>query len=63
MVLFYFVIQIKTLQNEIEHLRIENHEQSQIISQLQLELNDRKRQYEQRLEEQIKHLDNAFISQ
>ncbi|CAF4058096.1 unnamed protein product [Rotaria magnacalcarata] len=54
---------IKTLQNEIEHLRNENNEQSQIMSQLQLELNERKRQYEQRLEEQIKHLDNAFISQ
>lgn len=58
-----FYIQIKTLQNEIEHLRTENNEQSQIISQLQSELNERKRQYEQRLEEQIKHLDNAFISQ
>ncbi|CAM4764412.1 unnamed protein product [Rotaria magnacalcarata] len=55
--------QIKTLQNEIEHLRNENNEQSQIMSQLQLELNERKRQYEQRLEEQIKHLDDAFISQ
>ncbi|CAF3974583.1 unnamed protein product, partial [Rotaria sp. Silwood1] len=55
--------QIKTLQNEIEHLRTENNEQSQIILQLQFELNERKRQYEQRLEEQIKHLDNAFISQ
>ncbi|CAF2382613.1 unnamed protein product [Rotaria sp. Silwood2] len=55
--------QIKTLQHEIEHLRTENNEQSQIISQLQFELNERKRQYEQRLEEQIKHLDNAFISQ
>ncbi|CAF0752344.1 unnamed protein product [Rotaria sordida] len=55
--------QIKTLQHEIEHLRNENNEQSQILSQLQFELNERKRQYEQRLEEQIKHLDNAFISQ
>ena len=33
------------------------------MSQLQTELTERKRQYEQRLEEQIKHLDNAFISQ
>jgi hypothetical protein len=30
---------------------------------LQYEFTERKRQYEQRLEEQIKHLDNAFISQ
>ncbi|CAF1468597.1 unnamed protein product [Adineta steineri] len=55
--------QIKTLQNEIEHLRTENNEQTQITSQLQIELNERKRQYELRLEEQIKHLDDAFISQ
>lgn len=55
--------QIKTLQNEIEHLRIENNQQTQINSQLQLELDNRKRQYEQRLDEQIKHLDDAFISQ
>lgn len=55
--------QIKNLQNEIEHLRNENHDQSQIIPQLQNQLEERKRQYEQRLEEQIKHLDNAFISQ
>lgn len=33
------------------------------MSQLQSELIERKRQYEQRLEEQIKHLDEAFISQ
>jgi hypothetical protein len=33
------------------------------MTQLQYELNERKRQYEQRLEEQIKQLDNAFISQ
>jgi len=34
-----------------------------MISQLHSELIARKRQYEQRVEEQIKHLDNAFISQ
>jgi len=55
--------QMKNLQNEIEHLRTENNDQSQILTQLKTELIERKRQYEQRLEEQIKQLDNAFISQ
>jgi len=62
-VYYCFFFEIKNLQNEIEHLRNENHDQSQIIPQLQSQLDERKRQYEQRLEEQIKHLDNAFISQ
>ncbi|CAF0794704.1 unnamed protein product [Didymodactylos carnosus] len=55
--------QIKTLQTEVDRLREENHEQRHMLTQCQYELSQRKKDYEARIEDHIKQLDNAFISQ
>ncbi|CAF0917158.1 unnamed protein product [Didymodactylos carnosus] len=55
--------QIKTLQTEVDRLREENHEQRHLLTQCHHDLNERKKDYEARIEEHIKQLDNAFISQ